>query len=390
MDYKPKSYFISNIVLIYDIFLSQESDTLFIIFNSLLHINKFLNSDIKKRTKNQILKLIKELGIKDYKKDFNPIINFKNKNIKIINQKWIFNESNANNNILKLKLNKKIDNLDLSVKINEKHIFKTKVEKMKINDKNIGAVLLFKNENEFLPIWVDYYINKLKVDTIFIYNNNSSNREHYIELQKEYGDKLVFIDWDFEYTFPYGQAQLTCYNHSLKIFGDNLNWMVFTDIDEFIYLENELDLQSFLSNYNKNELSTILFKCLWFGCCNRIDYGPNNFLQKLTKCKKNVISSLEKSKKTIRSGKCIHNPKNVTYIGPHEPIKYKSKFLWENENKIRFNHYFTITKWGKDRSWLCRNGEWKKDPNYKFKNLCNCEELCQIENKQILNKYYKK
>ena len=86
MDYKPKSYFISNIVLIYDIFLSQESDTLFIIFNSLLHINKFLNSDIKKRTKNQILKLIKEL-LKIIKKILIRLN--KNKNIKIINQKWI-------------------------------------------------------------------------------------------------------------------------------------------------------------------------------------------------------------------------------------------------------------------------------------------------------------
>lgn len=390
--YKPNCWCIDKHIIVYDIVRSKCKKKLYIIFNYLIHLldrKNPINQEIKKRTRNYLLYEYKPvLNIqKNFHLDINTLVKvYKDKNqIDYISGEWIMMDNYRYNNTLQLNFNEEITD-GISVKLDIQgltHTISCGFDKIYTQKGDIAAVLLFKNENEFLDRWIEYHMS-LGITTFFIFNNNSENKQQYENLQNKYGSSIQFIDWDFTYQYPYGQAQHTCYNMMLNLLRDRFKWILYTDIDEYIVLNTKYKtLQELLKLVNYDTCSTVSFKCRWFGCGRKSEYTPQNFLETLIFSAPRAVDKMYKNKTYEASinGKCLINPTLTEIMGVHTSFKITGGRLFLSASDIRFNHYFTITTWGKER-YFTEN--WKKDDTHQYRKKCNCSQICSIKNTDIL------
>ena len=167
-----------------------------------------------------------------------------------------------------------------------------------------------------------------------------------------------------------------------------MKWILYNDIDEFVILRNQSrNLKEFLSPYNPDNISSLTMECMWFGCSNGVEYNEHNFLKKLTKTKGITESCKFKGTNLKYSIKSIHSPKNVISLGPHFSLKTLKPYVCLSSEVIRFNHYYTLSSWGKDRLKLTR--DWSNQQKKGYRKVCDCQTLCQVENTEILDFYNK-
>ena len=99
-----------------------------------------------------------------------------------------------------------------------------------------------KKENLYIKEFVEYY-KQLGLDKIFIYDNNDKEDEKFDLLLKDYIDEgLVKIIDIRGKVGPQIMAMEDCKNNNFKIY----DWLMFFDIDEFIYLRNFSNIKDFL------------------------------------------------------------------------------------------------------------------------------------------------
>ena len=114
----------------------------------------------------------------------------------------------------------------------------------------ISLCLICKDENSYLPEWLDYHI-LMGVDRFYIYDNES--RVSLRETLKEYIERGWVVVVDIQ-----GKAmQLYAYDHCLQTFGAQTFWMGFIDTDEFLVPKTAKDLKdlnSVIMIYLKAEL----------------------------------------------------------------------------------------------------------------------------------------
>lgn len=108
--------------------------------------------------------------------------------------------------------------------------------------------LLIKNENEYLPEWLDHH-NKIGIEHFYIYDNGSTIP--ILETIKEYKngyylDKTTVIEW----VGKFKHMQHDCYEHCLLNFGEETFWIGFIDTDEL--LETDENIKVLLSEYEKD------------------------------------------------------------------------------------------------------------------------------------------
>ena len=106
----------------------------------------------------------------------------------------------------------------------------------------LSLCLICKDENEYLPEWLDYHI-LMGVDRFYIYDNESQ-----ISLRKSLKE-YIERGWVVVVDIPGKAMQLYAYDHCLQTFGIQSFWMGFIDTDEFLVPKTGLDLKELLKNY---------------------------------------------------------------------------------------------------------------------------------------------
>jgi len=359
-------YIFKNMPLIFDIFLNPNNKILTIILNPIFHlqniekykknITKLYNQELFIDYSNLFVKINSQrfpynwIGEKDYKLIITTDINFE------------FEKLNVTVGVKKYKWIGEIE------KRNDSHLFEGKT----------GIMTLFKNENNFLLPWLQYY-DKMGIDYFFIYNNNPINKKLYNKIYEKFNNRVIFYDWDFPYflhEWPPCGAQLSAMNHNLHKYK-NMKWIGYFDLDEYIIPLKNNNLQELLNNiceqHEWNNLSTLEILCMWFGCGRKTKWNPQNFTQKMIYCKGSTENQNDKNSIAKINAKCFHNPLQTNLIGVHKPVIFNKKYISLEDKLVRFNHYFMISSWGKERHFLnCKEKE------------CNCDILCVFENVDIL------
>jgi len=363
-----------NMPLVYDVFLSPDNKELFVLFNSIFNvINNERYSKIKYNIKkNNIFFNLNQIKIFINEQEYKYTWIGKNEYKELISIK-------IDNNFEKLKVKLIID------KITKEYILEKKIDRNKYKDK-IGIMTHFKNENEYLLPWI-YYYDKMGIDYFFIYNNNPKNKDYYDIVKEKYGDRVILCKWGFPFElnlWPSGRSQMAAFTHCLKKYR-NMKWIGFFDLDEYVVPLKDLTIKNFLDKFNVENISTIAIECMWFGCGRGIECDNTNFLEKLTFCKGETEKRRDKEERRMRvNAKCFHNPRNAIVIGNHKVVEFKGEYLCMDDKEIRFNHYFTLSKWGRDRFFTKK---WKGNKK-EIKKKCNCEVICKVENKDILQRIH--
>jgi hypothetical protein len=112
----------------------------------------------------------------------------------------------------------------------------------------ICLVAILKNENRFLDEWLIYH-RLIGIDHFFLYDDDAS-----LPLKKflaPHNDYVTVIDWWQQNTVDLNRRgnQLAAYQHAVKNYIADYNWVVFLDGDEFIALYKHIYLKKFLAEF---------------------------------------------------------------------------------------------------------------------------------------------
>ena len=124
-----------------------------------------------------------------------------------------------------------------------------------INKNNIKVCLCVvgKLENNYIREFISYY-KKYGVDKIFLYDNNDINGEKFDYILSDYIRKKYVKIYNIRGKIAQQiKIYQHCYTSNYKIF----NWLIFIDIDEFIFLKNYNNIKDFLSQRKFNKCQSI-------------------------------------------------------------------------------------------------------------------------------------
>ena len=157
--------------------------------------------------------------------------------------------------------------------INKFHIFKSKDfginkvnEKTIIKNMKVCICTLAKLENRYIREFVQHY-EKYGVDTIFLYDNNDIDGENFEEVINDYikSGFVQIMNWRGKY-----QAMMKIMNDCYQRNYNNYDWLLFYEIDEFIYLYDHNNIKYFLNKKKYNHCQQIYL--------NLVCHTDNNLL----------------------------------------------------------------------------------------------------------------
>ena len=241
------------------------------------------------------------------------------------------------------------DHLNITIKnsLTGEIIITTDLSYQKIVKKNYFSVAtLFKDEQRCIEEWIDYYLT-LGANHFYLYDNNSKNRAEIKEKLSPYWKKglITYITWDYPYTCcsldnSWRFTQRAQMNHCLYRYRDENDWILFSDIDEYVYPVNKKTkkILTYLEKYHKDtKVSALVLKSIWFGNSgyNMIPDGPviKNFIWR---DKESAVNGREK---------CIVKPELVINMHIHRVKKSATgaKPIEISPNEIRLNHYWAVS-----------------------------------------------
>ena len=209
----------------------------------------------------------------------------------------------------------------------------------------LSLLCIIKNE-EYLEEFIIYH-RILGVEHFYIFDNEStvpvSDRlNHY------YFHKCCTV-----VPFPGKVKQMDAYNFCIQKYGDETDWLLIVDGDEFVLPKNHESLKDFIQEYN--EYSAVAINWINFGSSYHHFKQPGYLLENF-KYSEKVADGHVKSFCRPMDVKKIYNPHFVilkdttTYKGYVDPLK--RKLIFDNKNYynnssdsldiIQVNHY-----WGK-------------------------------------------
>ena len=98
-----------------------------------------------------------------------------------------------------------------------------------------------KNENKYIIEFIEYY-KKYGIDKIYLYDNNDLNGENFDFLYSEKNSNFIeIIDYRGKKR-PQREIYNKCYINNYKKY----KWIIFIDIDEYIFLKTYSDIHKYL------------------------------------------------------------------------------------------------------------------------------------------------
>ena len=186
------------------------------------------------------------------------------------------------------------------------------LKKRKLEKGGVALCTIAKSENLYIKEFTEHY-KKLGVKNIFLYDNNDENDEKYTKILLGY-IKSGFI----EITNIRGKKlfQKIAFHNCLKKNKNKYDWLLFFDVDEFLYINNNQTLYNFLSEPRYKNCQTIKINWKCYGDNENLYYENNSVQKRFTK--------QSTSKYCNRWIKSIVNVKNNDNIGwgyrsPHVP-----------------------------------------------------------------------
>ncbi|XP_043710875.1 glycosyltransferase family 92 protein Os08g0121900-like [Telopea speciosissima] len=233
------------------------------------------------------------------------------------------------------------------------------------------ACTMVYNVAKFLKEWVVYH-SKLGVEKFFLYDNGSGDGLEQVvsELllrRESYNNVTIEILW-----WPWPKTQEAGFSHCALHARDSCSWMIYIDVDEFIFSPSWLNsshpstnmLRSFLpissSSSNSSQLGQIGIRCLEFGPSNQRLNPVRGVTQGYT-CRRR---SDQRHKSMVLLDAVDESLVNVIH---HFRLKegYREKLLRVGEGVV--NHY-KYQAWPEFKTKFRRRvsayvADWKKETN---------------------------
>lgn len=238
----------------------------------------------------------------------------------------------------------------ICLNINGKNI-NTKVNKYpEFKDEIIMSTMVY-NEDNYIRQWIKFH-NNIGVSRFIIYDNSKiDDQRSYKSVEKKSNLKnvlqdfiknglVILINWSYPKRLKKSgfSAQSSQQNHSIWAF-QNSKYIGLFDIDEYINMQNDTNIQSFFNNLIQDKKLNI-DNIGSFRLLNKFFYNPNNLptngfnFLKIYNCDKITLFGREKN---------FIIPKNVSSVCIHIITEGKKMYNISSDI-IFFNHYYFLNK----------------------------------------------
>ena len=192
-------------------------------------------------------------------------------------------------------------------------IIRCKVVKKKYK---VAIAGIFKNEAVYLKEWIEFH-KLVGVEHFYLYNNNSD--DNYLEVIEPYINEgiITLVQW------PYNQQQMEAYMHCIKNFSEEVTWIGFIDLDEFVIPVKTNNLYDLLKDY-EDKYGSVLVYWKMFGAGRYIDRDLKGLV---------VEDFYLAAPKHHDIGKCFYNT-NFEFDFDSKHNRYLHHMLWTKIKNI--------------------------------------------------------
>ena len=154
------------------------------------------------------------------------------------------------------------------------------------NNITICLCTIGKKENLYVREYVNYYSN-LGIDKLFIYDNNDKNDERFDLVLKDYIENgfVKIIDFRGQLAVQ-TEAMEECRKNNYK----NFDWLMFFDMDEYLFLRNYSSIKVFLDQKIFSKCERIQFNWFIHTDNNLIYYDNRSLLERFSE-KKHIYNN---------------------------------------------------------------------------------------------------
>ncbi|MCK5359862.1 MAG: glycosyltransferase family 92 protein, partial [Gammaproteobacteria bacterium] len=195
--------------------------------------------------------------------------------------------------------------------------------------------LIIKNENRWVRTYLDYYLECMAVEHVYLYDNNTEDLNGLMNTLAPYinSGKLTYIPWRYRWRNkqPYKQIgqppqEVQCLNK----YGST-KWIGFFDIDEFLRIPGQT-IPEFLHRYDAAKVGGISFGLRWFMYQGDMEF--NELDNPLLECLYSRRSGLGRKRQ-----KLFVSPQNVRFMRFHWIEEGQQEVQIDDED-IFFHHYY--------------------------------------------------
>ena len=155
-----------------------------------------------------------------------------------------------------------------------------------------------KQENNYIREWVEHYKN-LGFDNIFLYDNNEVDGEHFEDVINDY-IKSNFVR--LINARGMGNQQIMRYNEFYHSdMANNYDWILFCDIDEFLFLKKDVSISDYLSRNIFDNFDAIAINWKYFDDNDIVMPSTYNVVNRFTRESDNQCAENRCSKRCIRT-----------------------------------------------------------------------------------------
>ena len=135
-----------------------------------------------------------------------------------------------------------------------------------------------RQENDYIRDYVEYY-KILGVDNICLYDNNRDGEENFRSVISDHIDSGYVILKDYRNRTV---CQLDAYNECYKEYGTQYDWILFFDIDEYMFINSAPTIKEYLSDKCFDGSNLILLNWLCVGDCGQTHNDGRHIKLRLT------------------------------------------------------------------------------------------------------------
>ncbi len=199
-------------------------------------------------------------------------------------------------------------------------------------DYEISVTAIFRNEALYLKEWIDFH-TRVGVDHFFLYDNESE--DEFTEVLVDYINegKVTLIPWPMAYS---RSTQLFAYAHSVMTNRAKSEWMLFIDIDEFVFPSRSKNLKTYVQENTSLNAIYIPWNC--FGSDGHLS-PPNSRVLKSYLNAADISKADDVMKKNLTELKTLARTSAISQVKVHDTkVRGFSKI---EENELILNHYIT-------------------------------------------------
>jgi len=190
----------------------------------------------------------------------------------------------------------------------------------------LGAVLLIRDENEYLPEWLKWHAAQ-GVEHFYIYDD--SRESSVPDVLGEYATMCTVRDATrYQY-----HLQFEAYIDALRRFGHETEWMAFIDTDEFLRSVNGMAITSILDDTPDNAAAVL---CPW------VVYNANGHVTQTSGAVRERFTQTVDWPLKNPCWKSIVRPTLVQAMSAHIPIRMSSGAIIVDTNGVEVEDRYTL------------------------------------------------